>query len=514
MRTRVLLPAFLFLVSCGGGGGSSTGDVVAPGAPGLPGGGSGGPTLPPPSPTAPAFTLDPRFLDLGRPGAYPSDLAIDSQGSLYTVDDAAIPASIRVYPATGGTTSVALTAAHLIDADGTQPANAPGAYDYAGGLFGAYTGDLEVVFNRWLLVTVGAGNSISTNSGTPLRLANLVVIDTLLGVVVQTVNLAWPIAHAGDQSDGTPFPTIPQSLPSQVLFVPDEEVPQRGRIYVALSNGAGDSNGLSIWFPGTVQIWNADFAHPQPVSPDLQGRDPLHATRTFRSAHYNPVGLTRYRNAVDVDYLLLTNAGASKLDASFVALPQGDAVLEVLDLTTRQWLPELDVNLGPILPAPQRMPLGRDATGRPFGVLASQTFSAAYAVDLTGLEARPADPAGLGLLRTIELQPGGSTTPGSGFHPGIGLTPSSRTMVVSTFFPAGLRIVALPDDLADGTIEVDPAPFGDLSSPAGGGFGALVVPAHNVSDVYVISNGTFDFTAYLPKDDAFIASLTTRDGLR
>ena len=41
-----------------------------------------------------------------------------------------------------------------------------------------------------------------------------------------------------------------------------------------------------------------------------------------------------------------------------------------------------------------------------------------------------------------------------------------------------------------------------------------MVPAHNVSDVYVVSNGTFDFSSYLPKDDAFLAALTTRDGLR
>ncbi|MHC4409133.1 MAG: hypothetical protein ACYS0F_09035, partial [Planctomycetota bacterium] len=104
--------------------------------------------------------------------------------------------------------------------------------------------------------------------------------------------------------------------------------------------------------------------------------------------------------------------------------------------------------------------------------------------------------------------------PGSGFHPGIGLTGSARTLIVSTFFPAKLHVVALPGDIGAGPIEVDSDPFTDLLVTPSGGLGALVVPRNNVSDVYVINNGTFDATTFAPKDPAFVASLTTRDGLR
>jgi len=516
-RHRLLPALFLCLLfpmaACSGGGSSTDDIVVPPGAPGLPND-PGTPTPPPPPPSAPAWTLDPRLIDLGKAGAYPSDLATDAHGALYTVDDAIIPAKVLAYPATGGLVTTSITATDLIDSDGTQPAAAPASIDYGGGLFGAFTGDIEIAFERYLFVTVGAGNSSSTFNGTPLRLANLVVIDAQSGAILQTVNLGWPIAHLGEQSGGTPFPVIPQSLPSQVLFVPDDDVPSTGRVYVTMSNGAGDANGLTLWYPGTVQVWHADFSKPQPLAPVLEGRDPLHVTRAFVSSHFNPVGLTRYRNAAEVDYLLLTNAGASKLDANFVAQPQSDAVLEVLDLQSRVWRPELEMNLGPVLPATQRMPLGRDATGRPFAVLSSQTFAAAYVVDLAGLENRPPDPARMGLLRTIDIDPGGSLTPGSGFLPGIGLTSSSRTLVVSSFFPAALRFVSLPEDVAQGPIVVDPDPFRDVAADPSGGFGALVVPRNNVSDVYVVNNGTFDFTTFLPKDNAFVASFTARDGLR
>jgi len=512
----LLLPVlFFFLAACSGGGGSTGEQAVgAPGAPGVPVGPGGNPNPPAPPPGAPPFVADATFLDLGKAGAFPSDLAADGRGSLYTVDDAAIPANVLQYPASGGKRSVPLTASHLIDFDGTRPAAAPSAFDFAGGLFGAFTGDLEVAFERWLLVTVGAGNSASTYQGRELRLANLVLIDMQAGAVVQTIDLAWTVARSGQQSTGNPIPFIPQSLPSQVLFVPSDTAPLRGRVYVAMSNGAGDSNGLTLWYPGTVQVWNVDFSRPQPLAPDLQGRDPLHSTRTFVSNHFNPVGLTRYRNAVDVDYLLLTNAGASRFDASFIAIPESDAILEVLDLSTRQWQPALETDLGPILPAAQRMPLGRDGTGRPFGVLSSQTFAAAYVVGLGGLEQRPPDPQGLGLLRTIELAPDGSTTAGSGFHPGIGLTASSRTMIVSSFLPAALRVVALPEDVANGAIEVDPAPLSGITFDPSGGLGALVVPRHNVSDVYALSNGTFDPATFTPKDPAHVVSFTARDGLR
>jgi len=308
---------------------------------------------------------------------------------------------------------------------------------------------------------------------------------------------------------------IPQSLPSQVAFVPDLLVPGTGRLYVACSNGAGNANGLSLWFQGTVQVWRVDFNSPQPLSPDLTAKAPTDMTRTFVSDHYNPVGLTHIRSAVNVDYLILTDAGSSLFDTNFVAHPETDAVLEFLDLGTEQWRKGYEVNLGRILPAVQKIALGHDALGRSFGAISSQTYSSAYAIDLSGLDQNPVSVPDLRLLRTIELVPGGSLTTGSGFHPGIGMTTSGRTLVVSTFAPARLHVVGLPGDIEHGAIVVSPAPFdeSDLTAELSGGMGMLVVPQNNDRDVYVLTNGTFDFNTFLPKDPAYIATLTTRDRL-
>ena len=413
-------------------------------------------------------------------------------------------------------TSTEITDAHLIDADGTTPATAPTTFDFGGGLFGAFTGDIEVAENRYAFVTVGAGNSRSVSGSDPLSLSNVVLIDTVTGTVLQTINLGWSANVDGNLNVGPPFTGLPQSLPSQVAYVPNSSFPGTGRLYVAMSNGAGDSNGLSAWFPGTVQIWQVDFSRANPITPDVSGRDPFHPTRLFVSEHFNPVGLTIYRAPLGVDYLLLTNAGASRFDANFNAIPEGDAFLEVLDLTTRQWRPNLTMNLGAILPATQKLAIGRDATGRPFAMLSSQTLSAAFVIDLEGLDQGPARADQLGLLHAVDLAAGGSTTIGSGFHPSIGLSPTSRTAVVSTFFPPKLYVLDLPDDIGENAIGVDIPPFdnANLTATGSGGLGALVVPNDNISDVYFLVNGTFDSTTFLPKDPAYIGTLTTRDGLR
>ncbi|MEM8883941.1 MAG: hypothetical protein AAGD14_07730 [Planctomycetota bacterium] len=524
MRARGLLPVCLFLslvVGCGSDGGLPP-IVPFEGAPGVPvDPGNPNPTPPPnptPTPTpAPAVTFDAQFIDLTTPGAFPSDVVGDGNGSLYTVDDAQIPATVLRFPFTGGaqaTPSVTIAAADLIDSDGTQPAVTPNTIDFGGGLFGAFTGDLEVVFERWLLVTVGAGNSASAIDGAPVRLANLLVIDMQAGEIVQTINLGWSLPESHTLSDGSTQAAIPQSLPSQVTFVPDLNGSNTGRIYVAMGNGAGSASGLTLWHPGTVQIWRADFTRAEPIEPDLTGLNPQFATRTFVSENFNPVSVRSFRNRLGLDYLLLTNAGASRFDANFNAVPETETVIEVLDLTTFVWRPSLAQSLGAVLPATQRAAIGRDATGRPFAAFTSQTFSAAYLFDLSGLDVDP-PVAGRGLLRTIDLAAGGSTTIGSGFHPGVGLTNSARTLVTSRFLPAQLQVVSLPGDVANGSITVDPAPFdgNEMFADDTGGLGALVVPRNNVSDVYVITNGTFDMS-FAPLGNAHIGTLTTRDGLR
>jgi hypothetical protein len=468
-------------------------------------GGSGG--EPPPAVTV---TFDDAAVDLAHPGGFPSDLVVDGSGNLYTVDDAQIPARIVAYPdGSTLTTLVTLTVNHLIDHDGTSPARAPSTW--GNGLFGAFVGDIELAHNRWLLVTVGAGNSLSDDTSKPLRLANLVVIDTQTAMVVQTVNLAWPLVKDGQMSSGGSYRTIPQSLPSMVAFVPAHDGTLTGQVMVAMSNGGGSSAGLQQFFGGTVQVWQADFGQGQPLSVETTGKAAADVTRTYVSPNFNPVGLTPYTVAQDSDYVILTSAGASRFDQSYVAHPTTDAYLEFLDLGATQWRDSWRINLGAVLPAPQQLARGKDGAGRAFAVLTSQTYAAAYFVDLSGLESDPVDPAGLRLMRTVELTPNAKTSAGSGFLPGVALSPSGGSAIVSSFNSGTLSVLLLPDDVESGEILVDPEPFTALG-PARSSLGALVAPFGGAADVFFVVNGTFD-ASFQPVRSSFLGTLTVAGGL-
>jgi len=507
----LLFVLFLIICSCGGasiapplgnqGGGGGGGGGGAPGG-GLPGGGGSGGG----AGGAPVLFTD-NAIDLGRPGAFPSDLVIAEGGTLYTVDDAMIPATVLSFP---GGMRVPITPNDLVDMDGTNPSRA--ATTFGSGLFGAFTGDIEVAFDRWLIVTVGAGNSISNDGKAPLRLANLVVIDTSTARVLQTVNLAWTLQRGGTLNSGTPYQATPQSLPVMTAFVPNPNGTKTGTLFVAMSNGAGTTAGLTQFMQGTVQQWRADFTVGLPITAETAGRAASDATRTHLSDHHNPVALTAYRAASSVDYLILTMAGASLFDANFTVQPTTDAFLEFYDLDLGLWRDGLAVNLGPILPAAHRMAIGADRAGRTFGLLGSQTFAAAYVVDLSGLDENPANPARLGLLRSVDLVAGGAATAGSGYSPSAGLTKSGRTAILSGFFPAALTVLALPDDIAAGQIIVNPAPFAgaDLVSEEGLGLGALALPrvVANGIEAYVVVNGNFDAN-FFPSRHGFLGTLVT-----
>lgn len=458
----------------------------------------------------PAVVFDDATLDLGKSGAFPSDLVRDGAGTVYTVDDAQIPARVLGFRDGARVLDVPLTAADLVDQDGTTPARTPGTFSAS--VFGAFTGDLELAFGRWLFVGAGGGNSMSADAqGAALRLANLVVIDTQTAKVVQTVNLAWPLAAPGQFSNGGPYVSIPQSLPSMISFVPDPNGTPTGTVFVAMSNGAGSLAGLTVFLRGTVQAWQADFTQGTPLGIVTTGKAPKDVTRTFLSNHFNPAGLTRYTSADGRNVLILTNAGSSKFGTDFIVRPTSDAVLEFLDLDTWQWRDGWTSNLGPILPAVQALALGRDADGESFGVLTSQTFAAAYVVDLGGLESNPVDPTRLGLLHTVDLAPGGSVTAGSGFQPGVAVTPSGGTAVVTGFETSSLHVLELPGSIRFGAVEVDPAPFaGHLGPGHGLGLGAIVV---NQAGATFIVNGGFD-NMFVPNRDAFLGTLTARDGLK
>jgi len=454
-------------------------------------------------------------MALGKPGGYPSDLITDGNGTLLTVDDAQIPCNVVAWPldriAAAPLYTVPLTAQDLVDHDGTRPARAPTTF--GNGLFGAFTGDLELVFGRWLLVTVGAGNSVSDDGSSPLRLANLVVIDLQTKRVVQSVNLAWGLAHSGQTSNGIPYLGLPQSLPSMVAFVPNGGGTQAGRIYVAMSNGAGSTLGLQTFYNGTVQSWLADFTQPQPLSVDTTGKAPVDVTHTWVSDRYNPVGFTRYTNPSGHATLILTNAGASRFDASFVLQPTTDAFLEFLDLERDDWRDDWAVNLGGILPSVSKLAVARDRNGLAYGMLASQTFGAAWFVELTGLDANPVDPSRLRLLRSVDLVPGGAATAGTAFLAGATLSPGGRTALFTSFNSGTLIALGLPDDIEFGPMALYPDPLlaGRLG-PARSSLGALVAPPNAVADAFFVVNGTFD-ASWNPVGSSYIGTLSVQGGL-
>ena len=459
--------------------------------------------------------FDDSVIDLGRAGGYPSDLAADSKGTLYTVDDALVPCKVLAYPSDGGTAPIATVAigpADLIDMDGSTPARSVNAF--GAGLFGAYTGDLAIVFNRWLLVTVGAGNSISFDANGPLYLANLVVIDTWNRKVVQTVNLAWPLPRSGSFAGGGNFGSVTQSMPVSLIFLPTGDGTTSGTLHVAMSNGMGDNYGLSDYFPGTVQEWAVDFRAPEPVSAVTSGTVPGEITRTYFSKYYNPVALSGYVAADGRRCLILTAAGGSRFDANYVLQPLSSAHLEFLDLESNSWQPNWEINLGPILPSVAPLAHGSDGNGVQFALLTSQTFAAVYVVELTGLESNPVDTSCIRLLRSTDLTPGGASQAGSGFQPGIAVTPSGRTALVTAFNSSSLSVLALPSDIEYGQITIDPVPFDtvNLVSSKHSGLGALAILPGASADAYFVVNGTFT-PNYTPAGSAFVGTLTVPKGL-
>lgn len=455
------------------------------------------------------MTVDDAAIPLNFAGGFPSDLVVDGSGRLVTMPDALIPTSVVVYDVKSAPATplfqVPISVSDLIDHDGMSPARAPVAFGT--GLFGAYTGDVEVISDRWLLVTVGAGNSTSTDSnGVTLRLANLLVIDLFSGNVVQTVNLAWTLAASGQTSGGAAYSAVPQSLPSMIAVIPATDGTPTARVYVAMSNGGGSTGGLQDFFHGTVQSWKADFTKPQPLSPDTAGKAPADVTRTYVSAYYNPVGFTKYGNQHGKAFLMLTNAGASLFNANFVLEPTTDAVLEFLDVYADAWRDDWTVNLGPVLPSVSALALGKDAGGALFGAFASQTFAAAYFVDLSGLDQDPVDPQGLRLVRTVALEAGGPTTLGSGFQPGLVLSPDAKRVYVSSFNAATLHVLSVPDDIELGVIGVDEPPFDGIGALASSP-GALAAPTGATADLFFIVNGTYD-SNFLPLGSSFVGTAT------
>ncbi|MFB3065068.1 MAG: hypothetical protein ACE10D_01015, partial [Planctomycetota bacterium] len=337
----------------------------------------------------------------------------------------------------------------------------------------------------------------------PLRLANLVVINRTTGAVQQTLNLAWDLPMPFVTSTGVQENRLVQSLPVMAAFVPDPNVPLHGKVYVALSNGAGTSAGLSLFHPGTVQVWRADFTRAQPLSPELGGRDPRHVTRTHVSDFYNPVALTHYAARNGLNYLILTDAGASLFGADSILRPTTDAQLEFVDLDTEQFRDSWAVGLGQILPSVHLLALGRDAANTSYGLLTSQTFAAVHVVELSGLQSNPVTAGRLGLLRTVDLVPGGSSTAGSGFQTDLILRPSGAFAVVSSFTTSSLQILALPANITVGPFTSNPAPFDTLplGTTRGFGLGALASMSGPGPELYAVVNGHFS-----PLRNSFLGS--------
>jgi hypothetical protein len=352
---------------------------------------------------------------------------------------------------------------------------------------------------------------VSSDAAGPLRLANLVVIDTLAGQVVQTVNLAWEMPFQGQISAGGPIASIPQSLPAMTTFVPDGGAVPTGTVYVAMSNGAGTSAGLGLFYPGTVQAWRADFSQVAPLQPETAGKGPHDATATFVTGHYNPVALTTYIAGTGRRFVLATLAGASKFAGGMIQ-PTTDAHVEFLDHDAGTWHDAWDVTLGGILPSGHRIAVGEDAAGLRFGLLGSQTFAAVYLVDLTGLESDPVDPAGLRLLRAVDLEPGGSQTVGSAYVYGAALSFTGKSAVLTRFNKSMLVVLGIPDDVEFGTYAVNPPPFDTATLGPAQGLGIGTVLIEPDAPVFFVVNGNFDQN-FVPNRNAFVGTLAVRDGL-
>jgi hypothetical protein len=147
-------------------------------------------------------------------------------------------------------------------------------------------------------------------------------------------------------------------------------------------------------------------------------------------------------------------------------------------------------------------------------VLTSQTFAALYVVDLSGLDSNPVDPLRLGLLRTVDLEPGGAVTTGSGYQPSLALSLTSRSAVVASFSTSSLQVVALPADIEFGPIVPDPSPFATAPrGPAPGlGLGRVILSNDPQVPVFFIANGGFDAN-FNPNRNAFIGTFTVTHGL-
>ncbi len=480
------------LVACGGTGPvdlATDGATVGPGG-GQPGSGSGGGNGGGGS-SNPQITFDDAAYDLGASGGFPSGIELDGQNRVYVVSDATIPATLRVIDASSGSigselSSITITASDLIDHDGANPARAPTTF--GSGLFGAFTGDIEVVANRYVLLTVGAGNSASDDGVNPLYLANVVVLDRVTGTVVQAINVGWSLDHVGEFSGGGGYTAIPQSLPVSVKFVPDDGETLKGEIHVAMSNGAGSTAGLGSFYSGTVQTWRADFLSGTPLTPETSGKAATDVTRTHVSAYYNPVSLTHVL-AASGNYLMVTDAGASWFNANG-AVPTTQARMEFLDLDTDAWRDTWSINLGLSLPAAHEPALGRDGDGDRFAMFTSQTFGFVYAVDLSGLDEDPVDTGKLRLLQAAPITQN-PTLIGAGFQSDVALR--GDFAIVSSFTTTGLTVLELPEDIATGEIRVNPDEFGTASMKTTKGFGLGHLTATNIPGVAVIAilNGGF-----------------------
>jgi hypothetical protein len=102
--------------------------------------------------------------------------------------------------------------------------------------------------------------------------------------------------------------------------------------------------------------------------------------------------------------------------------------------------------------------------------------------------------------------PGGATTVGSGYQPGLALSPDGTLAYVSSFNAGTLHVLSLPGDIELGEIGVDEDPFDAIGALASSP-GALAAPAGATADLFFVVNGTFD-ASFLPLGSSYVGTLT------
>ncbi|MCU0722112.1 MAG: hypothetical protein MUC63_00590 [Planctomycetes bacterium] len=442
--------------------------LVLAAAAGCPPADDGSPSEPPP----PFATSNAKPLNAVDPwgSGFPSDMALaDSdalRGTLFVVDEASVDAAggARVLAldldAPGMPASAAFGGLHLLK---TDLRHADGSGVGAGDTFGAFGVEAAAADLLMISPTSACLLASASHEGDPPFLANLFWFNPTNASLPQTLNLAIPTTPptSSVRSDGSAVGTHTQSNPTGTAWVPSGGT--AGKLYVSMSNlhGAAAMNAM-VYNPGTVLAFNVDTGASPPVS--------LPPAATVRPGKWNPVQVTAYTSAATgKSWVLVSNAGVTQYygtAASWGYSPPyqtasfTEASIEVIDPATDAVAATIPMGLAAL--SFNAIAIGKDGTGRTVGMIGSSFFGQVYAVDLSGLDENPMQPAKVRPLRSayrpipvFHSREGDAHT----WACDVALAPNGRLAFVSAFNQAEVHAVECPEDWETGEFRARPEPF-------------------------------------------------------